>query len=124
MKYMKKKKETKMNEADETKKPDKKVLTDLIKRDEFEEFEKAQKLQNLSFIDGVVVTWEIFNRVLKKQLTDKDGNLETDEKGYDYLGIIEDDVTDLLLNKVLEVGYLKSRGIHLCDQFGIYPGYY
>lgn len=124
MKYMKKKKETKMNEANETKKPDKKVFKDLIKRDEFKEFEKAQNLQNLSFIDGILVTWEVFNKILEKRLTDEDGNLETDEKGYDYLGIIKDDVTDLLLNKVLELGYFRFRGVHLCDEFGIYPGYY
>jgi hypothetical protein len=124
MKYMKKKKETKMNEANETKKPDKKAFKDLIKRDEFKEFEKAQKLQNLSFIDGVVITWEVFNKILEKRLTDEDGDLETDKEGYDYLGIIEDDVTDLLLNKVLELGYFKFRGVQLCDKFGIYPGYY
>ena len=74
---------------------------------------------NLTFIDGVLVTWKLYDRILKKQLTDENGEPEKDNKGYSYLGIINDDVTDLLLNQVLGHGYFKTRGYQLMNQFGI-----
>ncbi len=82
---------------------------------------KAEETKNdLTFIDGVLVTWNIFNKILDKRLRDDNGEPEgITFKGrkYDYLGIINDDVNDLLLNNVLEHGYFKSRGKHLCDLF-------
>ena len=50
---------------------------------------------------------------------DENGEPEKDNNGCDYLGIINDDVTDLLLNQVLEQGYFKNRGYQLINQFGI-----
>jgi len=78
--------------------------------------------KDLTFIDGVLVTWEIFNNILDKRLRDDNGDPEGiiyKGKKYDYLGIINDDITDLLLNKVLEQGYFKNRGKQLSNQFGI-----
>jgi len=43
---------------------------------------------------------------------------------YEYLAIINDDVNDLLLNDVLENGYLKIRGEHLHELFGLKPRSY
>jgi hypothetical protein len=68
------------------------------------------------------VTWRIFNKILDKRLRDDNGDPEGiiyKGKKYDYLGIINDDVTDLLLNQVLENGYFKTRGYQLMYQFGI-----
>lgn len=73
----------------------------------------------LTFIDGVLVTWRIFDRILKKRLTDENGEPEKDNNGCDYLGIINDDLTDMLLTSVLEHGYFKTRGYQLMFQFGI-----
>jgi len=79
---------------------------------------------HLTFIDGVLVTWKIFNNILDKRLRDDNGDPEGimyKGKKYDYLGIINDDVTDLLLNQVLENGYFKTRGHQLMYEFGIDP---
>ncbi len=79
---------------------------------------------HLTFIDGVLVTWKIFNKILDKRLRDDNGDPEGimyKGKKYDYLGIINDDVTDLLLNQVLENGYFKTRGHQLMYEFGIDP---
>ena len=78
--------------------------------------------KDLTFIDGVLVTWEIFNKILDKRLRDDNGDPEGiiyKGRKYDYLGIINDDITDLLWDKVLEHGYLKTRGKQLIIQFGI-----
>lgn len=80
----------------------------------------AEEMENLTFLDGVLITWEIFNKILDKRLRDDNGEPEgIVYKGwkYDYLGIIDDDVNDLLLNKVLEHGYFKHRGEYLSNQF-------
>ena len=82
----------------------------------------AEAIENLTFIDGVLLTWNIFNKILDNRLRDENGD---PEKGickghsYEYLGIINDDVTDLILNEVLEQGYLKNRGEHLHELFRI-----
>ena len=96
---------------------DKKVLDKLALEGEKEW--KSKQIKELKFIDGVLVTWEIFNRILDKRLRDENGELEKDNNGCDYLGIINDDVTDLLLSKVLDLGYFKTRGYQLIYQFGI-----
>ena len=86
------------------------------------EFELAEAMENLTFIDGVLLTWNIFNKILDNRLRDENGD---PEKGickgftYEYLGIINDDVTDLILNEVLEQGYLKNHGEHLHKLFRI-----
>jgi len=78
------------------------------------------EMKDLTFIDGVLVTWNIFNKILDERLRDENGD---PEKGicqgysYDYLGIINDDIASLLLDKVLEHGYLKQRGEYLSNQF-------
>ena len=82
--------------------------------------DQAIAMENLTFLDGVLVTWEIFNKILDKRLRDDNGELEGiiyKGRKYDYLGIIDDDVNDLLLNKVLEHGYFKDRGEYLSNQF-------
>ncbi len=73
----------------------------------------------LTFVDGVLVTWKIYDKVLKNQLTDEKGEPEKDSKGCDYLGIINDNIDDLLFNQILEKGYFKNRGYQLMHQFGI-----
>jgi len=76
--------------------------------------------KDLTFMDGVLVTWNIFNRILDKYLRDENGEPEqgiSEGHSYDYLGPINDDVTSLLWDKVLEHGYLKSRGEYLSNQF-------
>ena len=74
--------------------------------------------KHLTFIDGVIVTWEIYDRILKKQLTDENGEPEKDSKGYSYLAIINDDITNLLFLEVL-LNYYKTRGYQLMYHFGI-----
>jgi len=79
---------------------------------------KADNLEkNLTFIDGVLLTHRIYDNVLKKQLTDKNGEPEKDNNGCDYLGAIDDDINDLLFCKTLENGYYKNRGSQLFNQF-------
>ena len=56
---------------------------------------------------------------MKKHLTVENGEPEKDKSGYSYLGIINDEITDLLLDQVLEHGYFKNRGYQLIHQFGI-----
>ena len=76
--------------------------------------------KDLTFIDGVLVTWAVFNKILDKRLRDDNGEPEGiiyKGRKYDYLGIIDDDVNDLLLNNVLEHGYFKHRGEYLSNQF-------
>jgi len=82
--------------------------------------DQAIAMENLTFLDCVLVTWNIFNKILDKRLRDDNGEPEGiiyKGRKYDYLGIIDDDVNDLLLNNVLEHGYFKSRGKYLCDLF-------
>lgn len=86
------------------------------------EYNQAVEIENLTFLDGVLLTWEIFDKILDNRLRDDTGNPEGiiyKDRKYDYLGIINDDVTDLLLNQVLEHGYFKTRGNQLINQFGI-----
>ena len=74
---------------------------------------------HLTFVDGVLVTWRIFDRILKKRLVDENEDLEQgvcQGHSYDYLAIINDDITSLLLNQVLENGYFKTRGYQLMHQ--------
>ena len=91
------------------------------------EHDQAVEIENLTFLDGVLLTWNIFNKILDNRLRDENGD---PEKGickgytYEYLGIINDDVTDLILNEVLEQGYLKNHGEHLHELFGIISSAY
>jgi len=80
---------------------------------------KIENIQGLTFLDGVLLTWNIFDHILKKRLIDKNGNMEKDKNGCEYLGIITDDITNLLSDPVLEQGYFKTRGDQLINQFGI-----
>ena len=81
--------------------------------------QNAEALGNLTFIDGVLITWNIFIKILDNRLRDENGDPEKDDIGHNFLGIINDDVTDLLLNKVLENGYFKSRGKELAHLFEV-----
>jgi len=102
-------------------------LVDVKQKDSKAELQNAENIirntvetKDLTFLDGVLVTWEIFNKILDKRLRDDNGDPEGiiyKGRKYDYLGIIDDDVNDLLLNNVLEHGYFKSRGKYLCDLF-------
>ena len=83
------------------------------------EIERAELMENLTFMDGILLTWDIFDRILKKRLKDENGEPEKDDNGYTYLGIINDDINDLLSDQVLEHGYFKNRGNQLINQFGI-----
>ena len=95
-------------------------LKEQISPDLSEETQSTEAIKNLTFLDGVLLTWNIFNRILDKHLRDENGEPEqgiSEGHSYDYLGIINDDVTSLLWDKVLEHGYLKSRGEYLSNQF-------
>lgn len=104
-------------------------LVDVKQKDSKSELQNAEnrirntvETKDLTFIDGVLVTWEIFNKILDKRLRDDNGEPEGiiyKGRKYDYLGIIDDDVNDLLLNKVLEHGYFKSRGKELTHLFEV-----
>jgi len=91
-------------------------------KQEKREINQTEAMENLTFLDGVLLTWNIFNKILDNRLRDENGD---PEKGickgyaYEYLGIINDDITDLILNEVLEQGYLKNHGEHLHELFGI-----
>ncbi len=121
-KLLDREKEKKENKAKETKEI--KEITGKRERlgDYLERITANNPENHLTFIDGVLVTWKIFNNILDKRLRDDNGDPEGiiyKGKKYDYLGIINDDVTDLLLNQVLENGYFKTRGYQLMYQFGI-----
>lgn len=73
----------------------------------------------LTFLDGILITKKIYDTVLKKQLSNEKGEPEKDNDGYDYLGIINDDVTGLLKDKILEHGYFIDRSSQLTNRFGI-----
>jgi len=86
------------------------------------EYDQAVEMENLNFLDGVLLTWNIFNKILDKRLRDENGDPEQGIcKGYsyEYLGIINDDVNDLILNEVLEHGYFKHHGEYLHELFEI-----
>jgi len=86
------------------------------------EYDQAVEMENLTFLDGVLLTWNIFEKILDKRLRDENGD---PEKGickgysYEYLGVINDDINDLILNEVLELGYFKHHGEHLHELFEI-----
>lgn len=80
---------------------------------------KDFNLKDLNFLDGIFLTYHIFNSVLKKRLSDRKGNLEKDKDGADYLGVINDDIHELLICKTLEQGYYKDLGSQLFNRFGI-----
>lgn len=90
-----------------------------------EEGEEAEEIKtdglekNLSFMDGVILTHRIYERILQKQLKDEHGKPEKDNNGFSYLGIINDDINELLICKVLLSTYFRSRGSQLASQFGI-----
>ena len=97
-------------------------LKEQIMPDLLEETQSTELIENLSFLDGVLLTWNIFNKILDERLRDENGEPEqgiSEGHSYDYLGIINDDIASLLRDKVLEHGYLKSRGEYLCNQFDI-----
>lgn len=77
-------------------------------------------VEKLTFLDGVLVTRHIFETVLQKHLTDKNGNFI---KGicnghlYNYLGSINDDVTGMLEDIVLNDSYFKKHGAFLYWEF-------
>lgn len=77
-----------------------------------EKLETTEAPKDLTFMDGVLVTWEIFDRILEKQL---DG--EKDSHGYYYLDIILDDVTLYLQDFLLLNGYCAERRKNLFDLF-------
>ena len=79
--------------------------------------DRHNEIESLNFIDGVILTWDIFNKILNKHLRDENGELERDKYGSSYLGIIDDNITDILLNKVLEHGYFKGRVVQLRNIF-------
>ena len=91
------------------------------------EFDQAVEMEKLTFLDGVLLTWNIFNKILDNRLRDENGDPEQGIcKGYayEYLGIINDDITDLLLNEVLELGYFKHHSEHLHELFEIGSRHY
>lgn len=76
-------------------------------------------VEKLTFLDGVLVTRHIFEKVLQKHLTDKNGNfLKGFDQGYFYcfLGTINDDVTGMLEDNVLNNGYFKKYGEFLYQE--------
>jgi len=81
-------------------------------------FEASEiKTENLTFMDGVLVTWNVFNKVLNKRLKNEKGIDEKDDFGYSYLQIINDDITDLLLSEILDNSYFKIHGNNLNNLF-------
>lgn len=85
-------------------------------------YDQAVEMENLTFLDGVLLTWNIFNKILDNRLRDENGDPEKgvcNGHSYEHLGIINDDVTDLLLNEVLMHGYFKNHGEHLHELFEI-----
>ena len=80
---------------------------------------KEIKLEKLTFLDGILVTWSIFDKILDNRLRDEKGNEEKDEDGCSYLGIINDDITDLIEDCLLNHGYFKYLGEKLIDEFHI-----
>lgn len=83
---------------------------------------ESEFFENLTFLDGVLVTWKIFEKILEKRLTDENGEPEKgicNGHSYDYLGIIQDDIAEYILDGVLEHGYYKIRKDRLINQFGV-----
>jgi len=84
------------------------------------EYNQAVEMENLTFLDGVLLAWNIFEKILDNRLRDENGD---PEKGickgysYEYLGIINDDVNDLMLNNILMNGFFKHHGEHLHELF-------
>lgn len=78
----------------------------------FEKLETTKTPRDLTFMDGVLVTWEIFDRILEKQLTG-----EKDIHGCFYLSAIQDDVTTYLQSYLLLNGYCAERRKNLFDLF-------
>lgn len=81
---------------------------------------KMIDVEKLTFLDGVLVTRFIFEMILQKHLTDKNGNSIkgfADGHLYSYLGIIDDDVTGMLEDVVLNNGYFKKHGASLYWDF-------
>lgn len=74
---------------------------------------------NLTFIDGVLVTWKIYDKILKKNLIDENGEQEKDKDGFSYLRIINDDINDYLLDGIIKNEYFENRKNVLMNQFEI-----
>lgn len=77
-------------------------------------------VEKLTFLDGVLVTKYIFEKILLEHLTDKNGNSLKgfdDDHFYSYLGIISDEVTEMLEDTVLNNGYFKKHGASLYWEF-------
>jgi len=81
---------------------------------------KMIDVEKLTFLDGVLVTRHIFETVLQNHLTDKNGNsIRGICNGYlySYLGAINDDVTGMLEDNVLNNSYFKIHGTFLYREF-------
>ncbi len=76
-------------------------------------------LNNLTFIDGIILTDKIYNMVLEKHLTDKNGEDKTDSDGYSYQKKIDEDIWDLLFDQVLIHKYHEHRKDKLIKEFKI-----
>lgn len=83
------------------------------------ELNRSEEIETLTFYDGVILVWEIIDRVI-------DEYFEEDEKdiyGQRYdLGLIEK-IQDILNNEVLD-NIEKQRKKHLHDLFEIHHGHY
>jgi len=71
--------------------------------------ELAEEIENLSFYDGVILVWEIFDRIVDEYF-DED---EKDAFGYSYdLGLM-DKMQDILSNEVLnKIENLRKKRLH------------
>ena len=89
--------------------------------------DQAVEMEKLTFLDGVLLTWNIFAKILDNRLRDENGD---PEKGicnghvYEYLGIINDDMNDLILNEILIHGFFRHHSEHLHELFEISPNAY
>ena len=83
-----------------------------LKEEPIEKLEITKAPKDLTFMDGVLVTWEIFDRILEKQLAG-----EKDIHGCFYLPAIQDDVTTYIQSHLLLNGYCAERRKNLFNTF-------